>query len=204
MPGTRRGAITISERDKRALAILAVAAFIALVIYFWPQGETQTAPGALPAVPIAEKRLTRARQLAAAVPGREEAYKKAAATLREREQGLLQADTTAQAQAQLLQILRNVARKQAPPIDIRNTDIGAVRPYGKDYGEALISAQFECRIDQLVNLLADLTAQPELVATNEMRVWTANEKQKTVNVRLTLSGLVPKRLAPEKKGMASF
>ena len=55
-----------------------------------------------------------------------------------------------------------------------------------------------------MNLLADLTHQPELIATNDLRISSANEKQKTLTVRLAVSGLVPKRLVPEKKGLGSF
>ena len=58
--------------------------------------------------------------------------------------------------------------------------------------------QIECRIDQLVNLLAALQAQPELVATSDLRVLSSNAKEKTVAVRLTVSGVVPRRLVPEK------
>jgi hypothetical protein len=58
--------------------------------------------------------------------------------------------------------------------------------------------QIECRIDQLVNLLASLETQPELVATSDLRVLSSNAKEKTVSVHLTISGIVPRRLVPEK------
>jgi len=58
--------------------------------------------------------------------------------------------------------------------------------------------QIECRIDQLVNLLASLETQPELVATSDLRVLSSNAKEKTVAVRVTISGVVPRRLVPEK------
>ena len=56
------------------------------------------------------------------------------------------------------------------------------------------------RIDELVNLLATLSAQPETIATDEVRFGMANAKQKTMPVRLTVSGIVAQRLAPQKKG----
>ena len=61
---------------------------------------------------------------------------------------------------------------------------------------------FEAGIEQLVNLLADLGAQPELLATSEIRIGQANGAQKLIPVRLTVSGIVPRKLIPEKKGLS--
>jgi hypothetical protein len=52
-----------------------------------------------------------------------------------------------------------------------------------------------------VNLLADLGAQPELLATNEIRVGQATGPEKMLPVRLSISGIVPRKLIPEKKGL---
>ena len=62
----------------------------------------------------------------------------------------------------------------------------------------------DCRIDELVNLLAALSAQPEIIATDEIRCTAANPKSKLMPVRLTMSGLVPRRLVPEKKGIPAL
>jgi len=50
----------------------------------------------------------------------------------------------------------------------------------------------------LVNVLAAIPAQPELIATDDLRVMSSNAKEKTIGVRLTLSGVVPRRLVPVK------
>ena len=60
--------------------------------------------------------------------------------------------------------------------------------------------QIECRIDQLINLLAALAARPELISTSDLRITSSNSKDKTVGVRLGVIGVVPRRLVPEKKG----
>jgi hypothetical protein len=92
-----------------------------------------------------------------------------------------------------------------PPVEIRATELGGVRALGDAYGEAVVAVQIDCRIDQLVNILAALPSQPELLATSDLRVVSANAKEKTVGVRLTVSGVVPRRLVPEKKnGGARF
>src|SRR5262249_38176088 len=115
------------------------------------------------------------------------------------ERRVLQADTAAQAQAQLLQIVRRVAQSQNPVVEVRGSEFGAVKALG-DYGEAPVSINVECGIEQLLNILSELTAQQELIAVNELRIYSANAKQKTNNVRLMVTAVVPKRLVPEKKG----
>jgi len=191
--------MNLRPRDRRALAWLAVSALLGLVIRFWPEGSgaAVVAPAGNP-VTLAEARLARLREAAATVPAKEAVYKKVAAELAAREKGMITADTAAQAQAQLIQIIRRLGAAENPPIEIRSTELNAIRPFGDRYGEASVAVQIECRIDQLVNLLASLETQPELVATNDLRVLSANAKEKTVAVRVTVAGIVPRRLVPEK------
>ena len=191
----------LSDRDRRALKLLGAVLVLILAWYFATGDDTSTAvvPAATDSIPAAERRLARLREITAAVPGKEQVLKQVTAELVEREKGLIQADTAAQAQAQLLQILRRVARDQPNPIDIRNTEVGQVKAYGDGYGEVLVAASFETGIDQLLNLLAGLTAQKELIGTAEIRIGAANPKQKTMPVRLVISGLVRRELLPETK-----
>ena len=190
----------VSERDRRALILLAGAAAFSLAVYFWPQGSAVeiVAPRA-DSIPAAERRLARLRELAATVPARQAVLAEAKKDLEAREKGLLNAETASQAQAAMLQLIRKLAREQSPPVEITQTELGAIAPFGQDYGEALVTVSYICRIEQLVNLMADLSAQPELVATRDLLVRAADPKQKTVFVRMALSGVVPKRLAPERK-----
>ena len=192
--------MNLTSRDRRALAWLSVAVLVGLVAYFWPAGDGSTAVVAPVGDPVtlAETRLARLRETAATVPAKEEVFKKVSADLASREKGMLQADTAAQAQAQLIQIVRRLGAAENPAIDIRSTELNPIRPFGDSYGEASVAVQIECRIDQLVNLLAALETQPELVATSDLRVLSSNAKEKTVAVRITVSGVVPRRLVPEK------
>jgi Type II secretion system (T2SS), protein M subtype b len=192
--------MNLSSRDRRALAWLAVAGLVGVVAYFWPASEGSAAvvaPAGDP-VTLAETRLARLREAAATVPAKEDVFKKVSADLAAREKGMLQADTAAQAQAQLIQIVRRLGAAENPAIDIRSTELNPIHPFGDSYGEASVAVQIECRIDQLVNLLASLETQPELVATSDLRVLSSNAKEKTVSVRITVSGVVPRRLVPEK------
>jgi hypothetical protein len=63
---------------------------------------------------------------------------------------------------------------------------------------------FECHVEQLVNFLADLSHEPQMIVPSEERIAAANAKEKTINVRMVLAGVVAKKLVPEKKGLAAF
>lgn len=194
--------MTLSDRDRRALLILGIFV-IGVLLYTFITGSPATAESAMSpqqAIAMAEQRLEKMRQVAAQAPAQEAVYKQVGAQLAEREKRILQADTAAQAQAQLLASIRKVARGQNPSVDVRSSEFGQVRPLGEFYGEAPVSVTMECGVDQLLNIVSELTAQPELVTVNELRVYSANQKQKTTNVRLTVAAAVPRRLVPEKKG----
>jgi hypothetical protein len=191
--------MTLTPFLRRTLAFAAVSLVLGLVIRFWPGDSSSAVPAAAAdSIPVAERRLANLRDLAATVPGKEEILKKANADLEAREKNLLFADTAPQAQAQLIQIFRDVGRGENPPVDIRSTEGFALRPFGDAYGEASVSIGVECRIDQLVNILAGIAARPELVSTSDMRINVVNPKDKIIGVHLTISGVVPRKLVPEK------
>jgi Type II secretion system (T2SS), protein M subtype b len=197
--------MTITERDRRALMLLAgVAVLVVGWSVFSSDDIPATVSGTPDNIPAAERRLDRLRQLSAAVPGKQQLLAQVSTELEGREKGLIQADTAAQAQAQLLQVIRTLARKQATPIELRNTEIGSVKAFGDHYGEVAVSVNFEAGIEQLMNFLADLTAQKETIGTTDLRIGSANPKQKTMPVRLTLSGLVRRELVPKQRGASTF
>jgi hypothetical protein len=189
--------MTLTPSLRPYLAIGAVALLAGVIIRYWPDSTPDTvAPSSTPA--RAEARLEQLRASAATVPAKQEILNKAQADLASREKGLIIADTAAQAQAELIKIVRALGRAETPPVEIRNTDGLGLRPFNDSYGEVTVSVQIECRVDQLVNMLAALAARPELVSTSDLRVTSANPKEKTVGVHLTVSGIVPRKLIPEK------
>ena len=195
--------MALQEREKKLIPIGAAALIITLFVVFWPSGDDAPKVVTMSDSPeLAEKRLAKTMQLVALAPAKEEEFKRAAAELEKREKGMIQADTAAQAQAQLFQILRRIGRSQPAPLDVRVVEMGqsATKVFGNDYGEVSIAVVFDCKVDQLVNMLADLAAQPELLATSEMRISAGANKEKVMQVRLSVSGIVPKKLIPEKKG----
>ena len=193
----------LEQRDRRALLLLAGALIVILGIKFGTgRSGPEVAEAAADSVDVAEKKLVRFRELAATIPGKQTALKQAGAELATREAGVIRADTAQQAQAQLLQVIRALGKKEE--IDARGGEFGPVRPLGDDYGEVSVAVTFECRIEQLVNFLAALTSEKSLLATSEIRITSANSKEKTLNVRLALSGVIPRKLVPEQKGPALF
>jgi hypothetical protein len=199
--------MTLSDRDRRALIILGAALLVGGLIYWFSNSSPSSSGGtAKIAVPVdsidrTQKRLAMLRKQAATLPGKEAVLKQASAELSEREKGLIAGDTAEQAQAQLLQVIKRVAMQQTPPVEMGQVELGRPRSYGSAYGQVSVSITLTCGIDQLVNFLAALGAQPELTATEEIRFGAAHPKLKTMPVRLTVAGLVAKRLIPQQKGL---
>jgi hypothetical protein len=195
--------MNLSARDRRALLLLAAAVAVVLVLRFaWLD---DSAPVAAPAaqvsqVPLTEKRLLRTRELIAQAPELESRLGVWKGALETRESRLIRAATAAQAQESILAIVRRLAGAQAPPIELSSVDPGQIQPFGPGYGEAIVGVSFVSPIESVVNLLAELSRQPEMLATRDLRVTLANEREKTVNVRLTVSGLVPGALVPQRRG----
>ena len=192
----------LSQRDRRALLLLAAAGVVMLLLKLSTGSGPEVAEAAVDSVDMAEKKLIKLRQIAATIPGREALLNQAGAQLAVKEQGVIQAETAQQAQAQLLQTIRTLGKTEN--IDARGGEFGPVKPLGEDYGEVSVAVAFECGIDHLVNFLAALTSEKALLATSEMRITSANPKEKTVVVRLTLSGVIPRKLVPEQKGTSLF
>ncbi len=197
----------LSRRDKRALIVLAVAVPILVAVGWMPGG------GGAPAVvesggsvEQAEQRLARLRRLAAEAPQRQEQLKRLEAELSAWEAGLVRAETAQQAQAEIVNMLRELGSAQTPPLEFRSVEIGPVRALAnsEQYGEALVTVAFACAIEQLVNLLAELTTLEKSVATEEIRINAADQAKKILEVRLTVAGLVPRGLVPEKRGLGAL
>ena len=193
--------MTLQQRDKRALILLGGAVVLIGIYYFAtsPSSSSTKIVGPVQSAPQAEQRIAQLRRAAATLPARERALKQVQGELALREKGLIQGGTAAEAQAQLLQVVRRVAKSEQPPLELRQAEFGPPKPFGDAYGEVTVSVTTTCLIEQLVSFMADLTAQPELVATEDLRIGAAQPKQKTMPVRLTVSAIVPKRLAPVRK-----
>ena len=195
----------MSDREKRLLYLLGPAVLIVLFIRFVVLSDSSPSTKPILAIRSAsqtEKQLAKLRQVAATVPAKEALLTQVDAELGLREKGVLVADTAPQAQARLLEIAKKVAKAEG--IELRGGDLGQVKNYGADYGEATVAISFECHIEQFVNFMAGLSHEPELLAPSDLRINTANVKEKTIGIRMILGGMVPKKMVPERKGFSLY
>jgi hypothetical protein len=193
----------MTDRERRMVMLLIPAVLIIIVLRFTVLSDSAPATPAASAdsIALAQQRVTRLRQLKALLPAREAVMKQTSADLAAREHGMIPGDTAAQAQAALLEAARRVGKTNQ--LDIRSGDFPSPKTIG-DYGLVYTTVTFECHIEQLVNYLSDLGRQPELIVPSDERITAGSQKQKLLSVRMILSGVVPKKLIPEKKGLASF
>ena len=151
----RSPAMKLTTRDRRALLALGAVVSSFLSSRWWfRRGEAPSTPSPIRWHPPRGAGTGEAGGLGAAGQGSRPGGG-FAGELAEREKGVIQAETLPQAQAQLMQVVRRIPAAQAPPIEIRSVEVGQARPLGDDYGEISVPMSFECRIEQLVNLLAD-------------------------------------------------
>lgn len=195
--------MTLTRRDQKALAILGAAfAFWALLQFVvLPDKSAPAAEVVSLSSAQLRQRLAVLRQTAAVLPVREALLKQSSADLADRERGIIPGDTAAQAQSELLQTAVRVGK--ANQLDIRGSDFSAPKPFG-DYGIVYATVSFDCHIEQLLNFLADLTREQELIVPSEERITATNPKEKTMAVRMVLAGVVAKKLIPEKKSAGAF
>ena len=186
----------MSSRNVRALAILAVG-LLFILIYRAFESTPPTVVSTADSQDVLEARLARLRQTAATVPARAAVLRSVDAQLQTRETGILHLDTAAQAQAHLLEVIRRLATSEK--IQALGGDLSAPVQFGANYGQVAVTVNFETTIESFVNFLADLSKEPELIAPAEMHISASNQKNKTINVRITIAGIVARKLVPEHK-----
>jgi hypothetical protein len=192
--------MNLSARDQKLLWIWAALVLVGGLYFLWPasadDGVAVTATDET--VELNAKRLSRLRDIAATAPAKQQVLTKVAAELTTREQGLIQAATIPQAQAQIVSLMRATLDQER--IDLRGTDMPAVEPIADGaYGLTPVRMQFECNVAQLLNVLAAIAARPQLIATRNLQIQAADTRNKTIRVALTVVGVVPKTLVPVKK-----
>jgi hypothetical protein len=194
----------MSDRERKLVLWLIPAVILFVILQFVVLKDDKRTVGQTKAtenVGQAEKRLAKLRAIAATVPAKQKILDRVDADLAFREKGVMQGETAAQASARLLEIAHRVATAEG--IDIRGGDIGQPKAISADYGEVYATFGFTCAIEKYINFMAGLSREPELTGATEIHLTsTMNPKDKTVTVRMTLAGLVPKKLIPEKKGFS--
>lgn len=191
----------LQSRDQRALLLLVAALAIAALLQldlFAPGSSSDTSGSSIEA---AEQRLLLAQVKARQLPMAEaelDAVKRQVDLL---EQGLLKSETAALAQAEMQQLVGDLLAAEG--ISMESSQFGTVQLDGEDYAQVPINVNFQCGIEQLVNLMAAVANAPELLATRRIRVTPENHATKSVRVMMTVAGLLPADRTPELKRKAA-
>jgi hypothetical protein len=195
--------VNLSKRDRTALTVLgaALCVFLLLQYVILPDNNAPAAAAVSMDADQLRQRVALLRQTAASLPVREALLKQTSADLADRERGMIPAATAAEAQSEVLQVAQRIGK--ANEIDVHSGEFSPPRAFG-DYGLVYTNITFECHIEQLLNFLADLTRETQLIVPSEQRITATNPKEKIMTVRMALAGVVAKKLLPEKKGLGTF
>lgn len=194
--------MTLTPRDRTALKLLAGAACLwALLQFVILPDNSSPSTKVVASSDQLRQRVAFLRQTVATLPVREALLKQMQADLADREHGTIQAGTAAEAQSELLQTAQRVGK--ANNLDVRSGELAPPRAFG-EYGIVSASVSFDCHIEELLNFLADLTREQQLIVPSEEHITSGNAKEKTITVRMVLAGIVAKKLIPEKKGLGTF
>jgi len=182
----------LSDRDRRALLLLALAVAVFLALQFGlPRAENVLASST--PIPEMESRLRRLQQVALEKPRTATAAAAAARELAEAEKGLIAAATPAIASAQMLQIVKDSLTAQG--IALQTSEFGQVKVLGEDYAQVPLTVAFSCGVEQWINWMAAIRNAPHTLSTLEMRVVHKDHRNKTVDVRMVVAGYIPASLA---------
>ncbi|HXR06643.1 MAG TPA: type II secretion system protein GspM [Candidatus Acidoferrum sp.] len=191
------------SRGRQITLFGTLAVMLAGVLIRYGGGDRNQVVASRDSIPVARQRLEILRRKAATVPAKEAILKHVSAELQEREKGVVQAGTAEQARAHLMDVLH--ASEVANGFDSQGAQqLPEPKALGQDYGQVSVGQNFTCRIDQLVNFLSALANEPEILATDTIIVSPVRNPNKEITVRLTLSGVIPKSLVPEKKKGVNF
>lgn len=195
----------LNERDKRALLILGLAAVAALVLEIGLPGPGATggpeAGVSASSIQLAERRVRRLQEVARQRPRAAAEAEAAAKALAATERGLLKATTPALAEAEMLQIMKDMLGAQG--ISMQSSEFGVPKAAGGDYAQAPLTVNFTCGIEQWINLMATLRNAPQTLSSVDIRLAPADAKNKTVQVRMVVAGYIPASLVARAKGAAS-
>jgi Tfp pilus assembly protein PilO len=194
-------AAQLNSRDRRALGLLLAALAIAALLQldlFAPGAGPDAAAGSVEA---AEQRLLLAQVKARQLPLAEAEFDAAKRQLDVLDQGLLKSESAALAQAEMRQLVGDLLAAEG--ISMEASQFGTVQLDGEDYAQVPLNVNFQCGIEQFVNLMAAIANTPQLLATRRIRIAPENRATKSVRVQLTVAGLLPVARTPELKPKAS-
>ena len=184
----------LHEKDKRALKVAVVAVSLYAIFQFvvfpiWDRWQEQRANLALQ-----ERTLAKYRDAVQAVGQRSAETAVLEARLRETETGLLSSPTAPLASAELQEWVKQLTATQS--IEVRSSEFLPTKPLGADYAQVSLGLQFQCRLDQLVNLLKDVESNEKLLTISKVFIQATDPQQKLITVSMTVGGMMRSERTP--------
>lgn len=180
--------MNMQQRDKLALTLGGIAVAVFVILQFAVMPAWDSLQERREEIPIREKQLIKSRQMALETTSFTAAANSAEARLREAEAGLLGSTTASVAAAELQDVVKQISSSEA--IEIRSNQFLPAKPLSVDYTEVPVGIDIQCRLDQLVSLLARLAQAPKYVAVQKLTISSSNNKEKTVGAHLQLAGVM--------------
>ena len=182
----------LSERDRRALRVLAVALALALL---WQLGRMLPASGQASAetnLETLEQRYLLARQLAARQPARERESRQVARAVAQMESGLLKSASPELAQAEVRTAMSGFLEQAG--IELEGSSFAAPETSGL-YDAVPLGVEFRCEMQQFVGLLASLANAETILAPRKVELRSDGSEANSIRVRLTVEGYLRKSTA---------
>lgn len=179
----------LSERDRRALRVLAVAFALALLWQFVGTLPTSKQPSAEASLETLEQRYLLARQIAARQPARERASRQTARAMAQLESGLLQSASPALAQAEVRTAMSGFLERAG--IELEGSNFAPPDTAGP-YGAVSLGVEFRCEMEQFVGLLASLANAETILAPRKVELRSNGPEASSIRVRLTVEGYLRK------------
>ena len=189
-----------AEKDKKALLIagIAIALYAAAQFAVFPLWDTLQERREN--LPIVERKLEKYHAVVRTAELRRAEAASVETRLQEAERRLLTSETAALASAELQQLANQLTAAES--ISIRSNQFLPAKPVGSEYIQIPVVLQFQCRLDQLVNLLTDFSGHQKHLAVSRLNIQTLGGKDKQVTVGMELSGFmraeVPKTSGSER------
>lgn len=179
----------LSERDRRALRVLAVALGLALLWQFAGTVPTSQQDSADPSLETLEQRYLLARQLAARQPARERESRQTARAMAQLESGLLGSASPALAQAEVRTAMSGLLERAG--IELEGSSFAPPDTTGP-YDAVSLGVEFRCEMEQFVGLLASLANSETILAPRKVELRSNGPDANSIRVSLTVEGYLRK------------
>ena len=180
----------MSQRDRRALTMagIAVAVFLTLefgVLPVWDRMQAERE-----GLEVREQTFLKFREAVESKAEREAGKALFEGQLRGAEAGLLPGETPAIASAELRARVQQLAAEHG--MEVVSSRFLPERPLGEEYLQVPLGLQLKGRIDNLVRFLQASGSGTTTLSIVELRIrGIGNDKEKLLNVDLTVAGILP-------------